>query len=151
MSSKLKLKSTAGGSLSLIVDDTLATDETMNISDGGIVTVTNANGTAIKYPDGTMICTLDYTATGITPTTVAVQGLTQYTHAYSWIFPHAFIDTTTVVSANPRLKNSGTPVASMNTTYCTEPSVSSTTVAFLSLAGFNEVQNGGFIAIGRWK
>lgn len=26
-------------------------------NDGGIVTVTNDNGTAIKYPDGTMICT----------------------------------------------------------------------------------------------
>lgn len=60
MSSRLKLKSTAGGSLSLIVDDTLATDEEMNISNGGIENgtwtgVNGASGYWTKFPDGTFM------------------------------------------------------------------------------------------------
>ncbi len=61
MSSKLKLKSTAGGSLSLAVDDTLATDEIVEIpSEGiqpldvnhGIESGSTDSGSWIKFPDG---------------------------------------------------------------------------------------------------
>lgn len=55
MSAELKLKALAGGSLTLQVDDTLATDETMNISEGGIESGSNGNGYYTKFPDGTMM------------------------------------------------------------------------------------------------
>lgn len=51
MSAELKLKALAGGSLSLQVDDTLTTDETFNVSDGGI----ESGIGYVKFPDGTMM------------------------------------------------------------------------------------------------
>ncbi len=57
MSSKLKLKSNAGGSVSLVVDDILATDEEVEITSAfGIESGSNANGSWTKFPDGTLIC-----------------------------------------------------------------------------------------------
>ena len=54
-----------------------------------IETVTNSNGTAVKLPDGTMICTLD--------TTVTDQAINRsygslYWGSRTWNFPVAFIE-----------------------------------------------------------
>ena len=54
----IKLRTPAGGSLELKADDTLATDEVVEIpSDGnfGIESGSNSNGSWIKFPDGTMM------------------------------------------------------------------------------------------------
>lgn len=46
------------GTIVYIEDDAEVPEGYEEVSDdGGIVTVTNDNGTAIKFPDGTMICT----------------------------------------------------------------------------------------------
>jgi len=55
MSSKLKLNNLAGGSLSLIVDDALLTDEEFNVSNGGITRGITSTGGWTKFPDGTMM------------------------------------------------------------------------------------------------
>lgn len=64
MSSKLKLNSQSGGSVSLTVDDTLTTDEEVNLSELDTVeSGSNANGNWVKFPDGTL---MQYRITSIT-------------------------------------------------------------------------------------
>ncbi len=57
MSSKVKLKATSGGSVSMVVDDSLLTDEEFNVSTGGIESGKEGEGLYVKFPDGTLICT----------------------------------------------------------------------------------------------
>lgn len=145
MSSKLKLKSTAGGSLSLIIDDALATDEEMNISDGGIVTVTNANGTAIKYPDGTMIChNKDLLPAEITTDTLYGSIYATAVGSNIKTFPVAFIDLP-IVSCSPRL-TSGRILGAVDF-------LTTTTSFDYMLSGSSSLGKAipYYMAIGRWK
>ena len=133
MSSKLKLNSNAGGSLGLIIDDTLATDEEFNISNGGIESGSNANGSWTKFPDGTLICygdtaTLDGNIGVVTfPQAFILAPLVTVTASHSndaGYYPQLRNDATTTTVSYYRYRESG-----------------STTDGFLS----------NWIAIGRWK
>lgn len=54
------------GTIVYIEDDAEVPEGYEEVSDdGGIVTVTNSNGKAIKFPDGTMICTKQLNYTGV--------------------------------------------------------------------------------------
>ncbi len=139
MSSKLKLKSTAGGSLSLAVDDALATDETLVVpnegfqpldEDHGITRGTWAFGEWTKFPDGTAIVTLRDSPA----------------HP-SWIyaFPFTFIGGPTVIpgsrSSLPFIVTAHGVTSTQMTLYRWNPDGSSSNQAYGWVA----------TAIGRWK
>lgn len=145
MSGKLNIKAASGGSVSLVVDDTLATDEEFNVSEGGIESGSNANGEYTKFPDGTL---MQWGKVVINPTS--------NTGGENHIFPINFIDSNVVANASPEQTWSGS-AAGIPVTNCYASSYDTLYLKLLSLA------NGGVLsypadgmtmqwqATGRWK
>ena len=111
-----------------------------------IETITNENGTAIKYPDGWMICLLD--------TTVTDQALNrQYSNTSlffgtrTWTFPVQFIEKPIV---NCGRFQWGTGASWGNVTSVTSSTARLTGMDFLSRAVGTSVEISA-TAIGRWK
>lgn len=111
-----------------------------------VETITNANGTAIKFPDGTAIC---WFSKGPTITTVTAIGsgfqsaaVTRYT------YPISFVGGVESISIAPHVMYVSGPsqawctLSSKTTTYCD--------VIALGFQSGIEVRT-GFLAIGRWK
>lgn len=103
----------------------------------------NANGSYIKFADGTLICTYNATVTDQAITTAYG---TLFTGTRTWTFPHVFVGTTAVMTQGKwSTQASWNTVGSATTT--------AVTVYFLDIAsratGSNTALN--FIAIGRWK
>lgn len=109
-----------------------------------IETVTNSNGTAVKLPDGTMICTLD--------TTVTDQVINRsygdlYWGSRTWNFPVAFIEKP-AVSCGMFKWGTGMSwgnVSGITTTYATLVGID---IAIRDTGTPTEIHA---IAIGRWK
>lgn len=133
MSSKLKLNSTAGGSLSLVVDDTLLTDETFNVSVGGIESGSNTNGNYTKFPDGTLICR--------SKTSGSLTGES------TWTFPYAF-STASDLSLTGGAQTSS--AFSINIVFKL-PSLSAVDFSAYNSADVRVANGIGMLAIGRWK
>ena len=109
-----------------------------------IETVTNSNGTAVKLPNGTMICTLD--------TTVTDQAINRsygdlYWGSRTWNFPVAFIEKP-AVSCGMFKWGTGMSwgnVSGITTTYATLVGID---IAIRDTGTSTEIHA---IAIGRWK
>ncbi len=106
--------------------------------------ITNENGTAIKYPDGTMICTLQ--------TTVTDQAIDNaYGNLYQaqrvWNFPVPFIEKP-AVSCSEFQWGSGASWGSIRGASATSATLRGTDIASRS-TGTNVSISA--IAIGRWK
>lgn len=108
-----------------------------------IETITNENGTAIKFPDGTMICT----GTGQCPASVGYAEIT---------FACNFIDNNYIMLANHKYVGGSEYGGSMQLRNITNPQVSNGNSAYIysyqydgSIA--NYIRNVQYIAIGRWK
>lgn len=118
MSAKLKLRSNAGGSVSLIVDDTLATDEEVEINAShGIEYGSNTNGYYTKFPDGTLIQWGVVTIADVPLTVVSGSLFRNTSTAIRIDFPLSFIDNqysanyapntfTSIMGITPYAKNS---------------------------------------------
>ncbi len=61
----LVMEGNGGGSVTLNIDASLATDETFDLSTMGIVGGSGTNGTYTKFPDGTLICVNMITLTDV--------------------------------------------------------------------------------------
>lgn len=105
--------------------------------------IENENGTAIKFADGTMICT----GTGQCP---ASAGHTDIT------FPASFVDMNYVMSANHKYTSGSNYGGSTQLRNITNPQAVNNTLAYIysyqydgSIA--NYIRNVQYVAIGRWK
>lgn len=92
-------------------DGTGATLVRMGVVDSG----SNANGTYIKYDDGTLVCTHtlpkdDFLAPS--PYSSLVQGINWYrSEPASWLYPEQFISVNAIVNIQPRMGAGGTRLA----------------------------------------
>lgn len=122
-------------------------------------TITNTNGTAIKFTNGTMICTYRANKDLYMQTTSSsrtVQGLTIYrSKVFTWTFPEEFVDATGV-TVN-MLPNTGNTL-SIYTCATRGITRSATSTEMYSLndflensAGYNSLVDVSLCAIGRWK
>lgn len=145
MASAIKLNNVLGGSLTLKVDDTITTDDVVVINEGfGITSGSNANGSWIKYPDGTMIC---YHTSTTLLTTSAGSTYSFYSPTSAiFTFPVAFISTPNVTFSTAGVGGTLFPWVGagdiLNTTQCN--------------AWLHSTKNDGtgyisYQAIGRWK
>jgi hypothetical protein len=139
MSGKLKIKALGGGSLTLKVDDALATDEEMNISNGGIESGSNVNGSWIKYPDGTLICRfIDPVISNVN----IVAGSVFRSAPKTYTFPMAFVGVPNFSYSSGNASIGWGSATTLNST-----SVEIYSLGYTSAA----TQYMGYIAIGRWK
>ena len=140
MSSKLKLKATSGGSLSMLVDDTLTTDEEFNVSNSGILFGTGY----IKYPDGTLIC-YGSVAQQTTDTQMGTSGIYRNSVLVTTTFAIAFTNAPTLSLAGATTVNQ----------YCwVGPLGVITTTGFgltIMSTGSTGQLSPHYHAIGRWK
>lgn len=124
-----------------------------------IETITNDNGTATKFPDGTMLCRKTVPKEELATTQVnsfEVQGITIHrSGAYNWTFPVPFIDDNVQVftdvhnsPSNSRLHISRNNGVSRNTTQIQILSLES---MIDSGVGYKNLLNVYVSAIGRWK
>lgn len=123
------------------------------------IITSNANGTATKFPDGTMICRtiLDKSIWSSTSSNSSiVQGLTIYrTSSYSWTFPEEFYDTNIVVQITPDVNGGDkTQFPIINST----PTKTKVNIQMVGLkpyynsgSGYEELHAIHVTAIGRWK
>lgn len=120
--------------------------EFLNAETMGIETITNENGTAIKYPDGSMICSTmvnDGEINFDTATGGSYRPSNANLNNKSWTFPVAFIDIPTVIFVP---SSSGYMIGSLGgatSTYTITRVLSTTKASF-------EVKR-HITAIGRWK
>lgn len=109
-----------------------------------IETVTNANGTAVKYPDGTMICRFTDTVRTVTPNTW-LNGLYIST-AKSFTFPVQFVGEVPVV-----VSSTTGPINS----HCIGICMGDTAMATVNLGLISGIVSGAayitYTATGRWK
>ena len=125
-----------------------------------IETITNENGIAIKYPDGTMICRTTLSKEKFLNSetlSISVQGITIYRSAAPvWNFPVSFIDANIQISITTDTSFSGSRLAfgrvNGNLTK------SSVEIQLLGLEdftanklGYTNLNKVYIIAIGRWK
>lgn len=112
----------------------------------GIQTITNANGTAVKFPDGTAIC---WFTKGPTITTgTAIGSGFQSAAATRYTYPISFVGAAESISVAPHVVY----VSGSSQAWCTLSSKTATYCDVIAL-GFQsgiEVRT-GFLAIGRWK
>lgn len=113
----------------------------------------NEHGRWIRFSDGTQVCFGPPGTVGsLAPNGSTVQGLTVYATTLVWTFPREFDATPNVGPANPRLLNSGNPLANhLNSGYASGASAVSVNLRLMALATFTQVENPYPIAIGRWK
>ena len=114
-----------------------------NLKNNKIVRVENSNGTAIKFSDGTMICT----GTGQCPANVGYAEIT---------FANNFIDNNYIMIANHKYQGGSNHGGSTQLRNITNPQAVSDALAYIysyqydgSIA--NYVRNVQYVAIGRWK
>ena len=105
--------------------------------------IENEKGTAIKFSDGTMICT----GTGQCPANVGYAEIT---------FANNFIDNNYIMIANHKYQSGSNYGGSTQLTNITNPQTVNNTLAYIysyqydgSIA--NYVRNVQYVAIGRWK
>lgn len=106
----------------------------------------NANGTYIRYSDGTQICYMNWGSWSPSGgfTSIASAGSTYYYHSWTWTFPAAF-------SAAPACFNSGDLAgAGIEAHNCFSASTTGCTVEDGGL-GFNGAINSQTFAIGKWR
>lgn len=152
---KIKKKNTTIPINGKIVDTENVEDKTSNAPSMRLVeemmnveTMTNENGTAIKFPDGTMICSIikDFT--------------TDDTYgAFSWNFPQNFINKPAVTMLPGRPSNSSVITNNIN-------NLSTSGVQFIIRRIYNNLQSNNLVAgsapnltlidtcltaVGRWK
>ena len=106
-------------------------------SEGSVETVTNANGTAIKFPDGTLVCRFTTDVTGFILSTSTF---------YNWVFPVASVVNVTLGVATFRPVSDNILIFAR---FGASNRLTSANVAHDSLIG----TGGSFelTAIGRWK
>ena len=117
-----------------------------------IQTVTNDNGTAIKYPDGTMIVTQQYETT-VTNASWVVWG-SGYTVPLNTPpnFPVAFVGNTPTVTQTLEAKSSnGMLVTRMETTSYSSLTRAGSCQVFRPSVGYDGTFRVNVIAIGRWR
>lgn len=143
----IKLKSPAGGSVELIADPTLATDEQLIIDETGNYGIENggdiATGWYTKFPDGTLICTYLHG----TPSVCSIDsGGSFFSPELTFAFAHAFVGIPMVTFVAQYPSGSSYPWGKAGTTL-------SSTQASGYLHGTSITAEGqmGFTAIGRWK
>lgn len=108
-----------------------------------IETIKNSNGTAIKYPDGTMICRGRFTLAG--QITTAIGGGFYKYFAFDKPFPVEFIEQPTI---------NATPVGDwvmIGTVRCDKSTISNITFFTLNTDATSKDYVTDYIAIGRWK
>lgn len=127
----------------------------LDVADDAVIVETgsNANGTYIRFADGTQLCMGPAgTVTGISPATETVQGLSVYVATVAWTFPAPFDSTPVVGPPNPRLQQGGTARSNHLTGgYSSGASASAVNLRLMCLATWDRVENPYPIAIGRWK
>ena len=106
-------------------------------------TITNEKGTAVKFSDGTMICT----GTGQCPANVGYAEIT---------FANNFIDNNYIMIANHKYQSGSNYGGSKQLRNITNPQTVNNTLAYIysyqydgSIA--NYIRNVQYVAIGRWK
>jgi len=108
-------------------------------------TTTNANGTAVKFPDGTMIC---YNSKEYTNVDITAQAGGVYYKAFGLTFPVAFYAKPTVTPFIEQ--NSGIIWTGLgNIGDLTKTGCGLRAICMTSLTG--KTLNVGYIAVGRWK
>ena len=124
-----------------------------------IETITNENGTAIKFSDGTMICRAKIAKENFLATEEiynTAQNIKIYrSNLFIWNFPVQFINQNIATSISSDIGIYGTRLNTSRTSNLTKSSV---TIQFLALESFIEsglaykdLNNVDVIAIGRWK
>lgn len=111
---------------------------------GIIETVTNANGTAIKFADGTMICTLNIT---VTDQAINRSYESLYWGSRTWSFPVVFIEKPAVSCG---MFKWGAGISWGNVSAVTETSATLVGMDNVSREAGTSV-NISATAIGRWK
>ena len=108
-----------------------------------IETITNENGTAIKFSDGTMICI----GTGQCPANVGYAEIT---------LPESYIDSNYIMIANHKYAGGSDYGGSTQLRNITNPQAVNTSTAYIysyqydgSIANYS--RNVQYMAIGRWK
>lgn len=111
-----------------------------------VETVTNENGTAIKFSDGTMICTMKKNITGMTN---ILWGNLYYFQTESFEFPEIFINKP-VISYNLAGSISGIIL-----NWANSPNPTTHTEKYIILRPVEQTKEAAYIiditAIGRWK
>lgn len=149
MSAKLNIKAASGGSVSLVVDDTLTTDEEFNVSEGGIENGSSTGGSYTKLPDGTLICygfITNATSVGTFPNVFGTSAGSIDRAEVTILWPHQFVGSPNV-TATPIMANTDTannPVSIVLKSVDFEVGV----FRVFMPAGYTRFN---YIAIGRWK
>lgn len=107
----------------------------------------NANGSYVKFGDGTMICKIKYGLTTEVTASGNNQSLTIYKLVRTWIFPAAFYETPTVVGSAYQADYG------LCATSAIGDNSDQATVVVQSLWAFNAyaLASTDVIAIGRWE
>lgn len=134
-----------------IVDTTNINDKTKNtysanVIDNLIETITNDNGTAIKFPDGTMICRGTYIVN--TTTNVALAHGGYRTLGQTIKFPATFIDKPTVSVCGASNVNDNGFLLNTDNLSTTQFAGAFWTIVKNETASDHTLS---YIAIGRWK
>ena len=143
MSSKLKLNSNAGGSVSLTAPDGLTTDEVVDVGNMGIESGESQDGRWVAYPDGTLISSRTYPIE-ITATNTSGSLFRSNLLTFSFVTgPYSFVD-------NPDVSyyvNRSTGIA------WASGYVDNNTKCNIYVVGTSDTSSGypGYIAVGRWK
>ncbi|PYC36315.1 hypothetical protein [Pseudomonas protegens] len=112
----------------------------------GVETITNANGTAVKFPDGTAICWFSKGPTITTGTAIGSgfqsAAVTRYT------YPISFVGEVESISVAPHVVY----VSGPSQAWCTLSSKTTTYCDVVALGFHSGIQvRTGFFAVGRWK
>ena len=122
-------------------------DEFVNAETMGIETITNSNGTAIKYPDGTLICTnkIENQSYEITTAWGAIFETANTSTTGSTTFPVAFVSKPALTATQIGNLSGGM----LNDLYYDNTKI--TRVNFRRPTSATAVLSYSYIAIGRWK
>ena len=151
MSSKLKLKGTAGGSMSFVIDDTLVTDETFEVPASGVYSKDEIDASAhgitnggsgdsfyTKFPDGTLICR---------GTLISLNGYRIADSSYRTItYAHAFI---AIPSTTMTLSRGADDIYDLFVRGGAIRNLTQFNAAHGGISGINTEMS--YVAIGRWK
>ena len=144
MSSKLKLNSQAGGSVSLTVDDTLTTDEVVS---AGNIPIDIGDG-YIKYSDGTFIQYGSHTIGTISMIALGSMWKTDY---ITINFPEAFSSVPSCIVSFESPAGADTSFIGARTTGATTSTVKALAFNAASDAPHDTAAKISWQAIGRWK
>lgn len=138
------------------VRQTTEDDQTrLDLAEDAVIVETgsNANGSYVRFSDGTQICWGPTgTVTGLSPTTETVQSLSIYVATLAWTFPAEFAAPPVVGPPNPRLQQGGTARSNHLTSgYASGASATSVNLRLMCLATWDRAENPYPIAIGRWE